>query len=402
MKYNYQARSKEGKIQMGTVEATDKDAAVSVLKGRGLYVTAIEEFAPPMYAKRLKIFERISKKDIVLFCRQLSIMFKSRVPLVEIFHTFAKQTKNQNFREIILKIAEKVEGGSSLSEAFALYPKHFSSFFISMVKSGEATGKLTDVFIYLADYLEKEHHFKSKVIGAMVYPGFVFFVFVIVFTIIVSYVIPTITTLLEETGQQLPLVTRIALAVSDFFRKQWWLFLLIIAGLIVGTNRALAVPEGKRWFHRNVLRLPLFGPFLKKLYLTRFAFNLSTLISGGLPIAQALEITGEVVGNTTYKEIILKVRDEVRKGEAISSILQLYPQSISPLFHQMVVVGEKTGTLDSSLNNVVEFYQKEIDRNLDDLIKLIEPLLIIVLGLIVGGLVGAVMIPLYSGIGSFQ
>lgn len=402
MKYNYQARTLEGKIQAGIVEATDKIAAVDTLKSKGLYVTAIEEFSPPIYAKRLKILERISQKDIVLFCRQMAIMFKSRVPLVEIFYTFAKQTKNSNLKEVILRLAEEVEGGSSLSESFAIYPKLFSPFFINMVKSGEATGKLTDIFLYLADYLEKEYHFRGKIIGAMIYPGFIFFVFVVVFSIVVGYVIPQLTMVLKETGTELPLITRIAIGVSDFFQTKWWVFLIALVALIVGVMRALKIQESRRWIHENILKVPLIGPFLRKMYLSRFAFNLSTLISGGLPIVQGLEITGQVVGNMTYQEIIFKVRDGVKKGETMSSVLQNYPQSVSPLFFQMVIVGEKTGTLDTSLNNVVEFYQKEIDRNLDDLIKLIEPIFIILLGLIVGGLVGAVMIPLYSGIGNIQ
>lgn len=401
MKYNYQARTRGGQVQAGIIEASSQETAIETLKSRDLFVTAIEEFASPIYAQKIKFFERITRKEIVIFSRQLAIMFKARVPLVEVFKTFHKQTKNAAFREVILKIADEVEGGSTLSAALAMHPKLFSSFYVSMVRSGEATGKLTEVFLYLADFLEKDSYFRGKIIGAMVYPGFIFGVFVIVFTIIVTYVIPQLAEVLKESGQGLPWITLAAIGISDFFVHYWWVAILVIVALIVGVIGAFRTTWGKEWFDKNVLRVPLIGQFMQKLYLSRFALNLSTLISGGLSIVQGLEITADVVGNTTYKKIIFSVRDGVKKGEAMSTVLQNYPNTVSPLFHQMVVVGEKTGTLDTSLNNVVDFYQKDIERSLDDLIKLIEPIFIILLGLVVGGLVGAVLLPLYSGLSNF-
>jgi len=399
MKFNYQARTKTGEIQSGIVEASSREAAFEVLKAHGLYVTALEESLVPIYAKRLKIFERITGKEIVAFSRQLAIMFKSRVPLVEIFHTLAKQTKNLNFKDKIQKIAEEIEGGASLSNALALYPKIFSSFYIHMTRSGEASGKLVDVFLYLADYLEKEYNFRSKIKGAMIYPVFIIFVAIIVASIIILFVIPQLTEVLKETGQKLPLITRMVMALADFLKKWAWLVALILIVGIIFVYRYAKTENGKKFFDYNSLKVPLLGPFLKKLYLSRFALNLSTLISGGLPIVQSLEITSQVVGNDVYKDIILETKNEVRKGETISSILQRYPKEISALFHQMVVVGEKTGNLDSSLQNVVDLYAGDVDRALDDFIKLLEPILIIILGFVVGGLMAAVLMPIYAGIG---
>jgi type IV pilus assembly protein PilC len=396
VRFNYQARTKTGEIQSGVVEASGREAALEVLKTHGLYATALEEAALPIYARRLKIFERVTRKDIVIFSRQLAIMFKSRVPLVETFRTLAEQTKNSNFREKILKSAEEIEGGTPLSKALALHPKLFSTFYISMVKSGEASGKLVDVFLYLADYLEREHHFRGKLRGAMLYPLFILVVFITVLSIIVTFVIPQLGEFLLESGQELPLLTRMVIKASDFARSRGWILLLILFAIVVLIYRIVKTKKGKEFFDENLLKVPLLGPFLKKLYLARFALNLSTLISGGLPIAQSLQITGEVVGNETYKKIILETRDEIRKGEKMSSVLKKYPKTVSPLFCQMVVVGEKTGALESSLKNVVDFYQKDVDRSLDDFIKLLEPLLIIFLGLIVGGLMAAVLIPIYS------
>lgn len=396
MKFHYQARTKTGESKAGTVEATDREAAFKVLKSYSLYVTVLEKIDTPLYARKMQFLERASKKDIVLFSRQLSIMIKSKVPIVETLRTIAKQTRKASFKEKLFKIAEEVEGGSRLSAAFALYPKLFSSFYVSMVKSGEVSGKLNDIFIYLADYLEKENAFRSKIKGAMIYPTFILIVFVAVVGIIMVYVIPQLTEVLEGTGQELPMATLIVVAISEFLQTKWWLVLIILVGAVVGIFRFFKTKTGKEFFDRLFLKIPIFKEFLKKLYLSRFALNLSTLISGGLPIAYALDITGEVVGNVVYKDIIKETREGVKRGEPLSLSLERYPKYISPLFYQMIVAGEKTGTIDESLLNVVTFYQDDVERSLDAFIRLLEPIFIILLGGVVAGLMGAVLMPLYS------
>ncbi len=397
MKFNYQARSKTGEIQSGVVEASNREAAFNVLKTHGFYVTALEETTrAPFYAKKLKFIERVSKKDIVLFSRQISIMFKSNVPIVESFRAIAKQTRKSIFREKILKLAGEIEGGTSLSKSLSIYPKLFTPFYISMVRSGEASGKLSDIFLYLADYLEKEYAFRSKIRGAMVYPIFILVVFIGVVVLIMVYVIPQLSEVLKGTGQEFPLATRIVMAVSEFLKKRWWAALIVLIGLVAGLYQFVKSETGKKFFDRNLLKLPILGNFLKKLYLGRCALNLSTLISGGVSISQALQITGEIVNNDLYKELLFETRDQVKKGETISSVLEKYPSLVFPLFYQMITVGEKTGSLDSSLMNVVDFYQKDVDRSLDNFVRLLEPIFIIILGGVVAGLMGAVLLPLYS------
>ena len=397
MRFNYQARTKAGEIQTGVVEALSRDAAFNVLKTHGLFVTALEATEGlPFYAKKLKFFERVTKKDVVLFSRQVSIMFKSNVPIVETFRTIAKQTRKAVFKEKILNLAEEVEGGTSLSKALSMQPKLFTPFYVNMVKSGEASGRLSDVFLYLADYLEKQQEFSGKIKGAMVYPVFVLIVFIAVVAIIMVYVIPQLSEVLEGTGQELPAITKIVIAMSNFLKEKWWLALLILIALAVGLFQFRRSRTGKKFFDRFFLKFPLIGMFLKKLYLARFALNLTTLISGGLPIAQALEITGEVVGSESYQKIIFETRDKVKRGDSISSVLENYPDLIFPLFYQMVTVGEKTGTLDSSLKNVVGFYERDVDRGLDNFVRLLEPIFIVLLGGVVAGLMGAVLLPLYS------
>jgi type IV pilus assembly protein PilC len=401
MKFNYQTRTKKGQIQTGTVEAASKEAALNLLQKRGVYVTFLESPTPSFLNKKIKIFNRISQKDIVLFSRQLSIMFKSRVSLIKSLQTLSSQTRNQDFRDKILKLSEQVEGGVSFSKALSHYPKLFSPFYVSIIKSGEVSGKLSEVLDYLADHLEREYHLMGKIRGAMIYPSLVLFVVFIILLVIFFFVIPQFTKILGEVGQDLPLITQIVVAISDFIRKWFLLLIVFLIGFVFLFKQYIKTAEGKRNLDNILLRLPIMGPFLKMFYLSRFAENLSTLISGGLPIAQALQISGEIVGSTVYQDIIFKTRDEVRKGEQISSVLQAYPGIFPPMFSQMVLVGEKTGSLDKTLLNVVGFYQKEIERTVNNIVDILEPILIVFLGVIVAGIMLSVLMPIYKMTGAF-
>jgi type IV pilus assembly protein PilC len=402
MKFNYLARTKEGQIQKGIVEASSEEAVLTILQKYDLYVTALEKVKDaPIYARQIRLFQGISEKEIVIFARQLSILFKSQVPIVEALVSISHQMQKQEFKEKISRITEEVEGGATLSTAFALFPKIFSPFFISMMKSGEASGKLSEALDYLADHLEQEYNFKGKLKGAMIYPILVTFIFVAVLVLLIYFVLPPLMEILKESStQELPLTTKMIMAFSDFAKQWGWTVLLALAGIIFFVLRYKATPEGKDFFDRNFLKLPIIGPLLRKIYLSRFAENISTLISGGIPIANALDISADVVGNNVYKKIIFDTRDGVRRGETISSVLSQHPAEFSPLFVQMTIVGEKTGRMETALLNVVSFYQKEVDRSIDSLIGLIEPTMLVVMGVGVAFLMVSIMLPIYQ-IGSF-
>lgn len=397
MKFNYQARTKTGEIQTGTIEASSKETAVSILQRYGLYVTFLEKAEEvPLYARRVKFFESISQKELVLFFRQLSIMSASKVPLVEALRTLANQTSKVIFREKILKISDEIEGGTSLSSALSRYPAIFSPFYIAMVRSGEASGKLSEALSYLAEHLEREYHFLGRVKAAMIYPALVLLFTLVVVILMIFVVVPQMSGVLKEIGQELPMITQIVLTVSEFLRK-WGLIFLSAFFIFIGfLIRFYSTQEGKEFFDRFFLKIPLAGDFLKLIYLSRFAENLSTLISGGLPIAQCLEISGKIVGNSVYQGIIFQARDEVRRGEQISRVLARFPEAFPPVFTQMTLVGEKTGTLDKTLMNLVTFYQKEIERIGENLPSILEPLLIILSGAVVGGVIAAFLIPIYQ------
>ena len=396
MKFNYQTRTKKGEIRSGQVEASSREAAASFLQKHGLYVTFLEEAIPPIYARRIKFFEKISQKDLVLFSRQLAIMFKSKVPLVESLRVLSQQTDNPDFKEKIMKISEEVEGGTALSNALENFPEVFSSFYIAMVKSGEVSGKLSEVLNYLADHLEREYHLTAKTKGALLYPSLIVFVVILVLLLMIFFVIPQLAEVLTTEKEALPWITMFVINSSTFVRDWGWALFIILVLFVAGFLKYYRTDRGQRFFDREFVKFPLLGPFFKMINVARFAENLSTLISGGLPIAQALETVGDIISNTAYKEVIFKMRDEVRKGVPISAVLSRNPDLFPPVFIQMVLVGEKTGTLDSTLMNIVDFYQKEIDRMIDNALSILEPVLILVLGLVVAGLMFSILMPLYK------
>ena len=397
-KFKYQARTEEGKTKSGVVEASDREAAFKVLKEYDLYITQLNKVEEkPLLSRNIKLFEGISLKELVNFTRQLSIMFKSEVPLVDALRALAAQWQESNFKRKIMRISQDVEGGSSLSEALARYPKTFSRFYIAMVKAGEASGSLSESLSYLADYLERKDNLNSKLRGAALYPAFVVAVIVAILILMIFFVFPRLEEVLVKTTAELPLVTKLTLSGAAFFRQWGWLVLLFLIGVTMVVLHYFRKTEpGRTQWDKISLRIPILGGFIKKIYLSRFARNLSTLIQGGLPIAQALEITGEVVGNTAYQKVILDTRNKVRRGESISSVLSQHPDLIPPLVIQMISVGEKTGNLDSSLMHIVDFYEKEVERFSDNLLNLLEPILIIILGVVVGGIVLTVFMPLYQ------
>lgn len=401
MKFNYQARDKSGQVQTGVVEASSKETALSVLQKHDLFVTYLEEVKLPIYARQIPLFAKPSRKDLVMFTRQFSIMFKSNVPVVETLETIAYQIRKIDFKEKIFKIAEEVEAGSTLSDALALYPEIFTRFYVSMVRSGEISGKLSESLEFLADYLERENVFMGKIISALVYPAFIVIVFLLIGFLMGTMVVPELTKVLETSQTDLPFITKAVIFGADFLKNYWWLVLAVITAVIVFGGRLLKSPEGRSFMDKNTLHVPMVGPFLKKLYLSRTAMNLSTLISGGLPIAQALEVTAGIVNNEVYRDVIMKAQEAVVAGQTISSSLSNYPDIFSPLFVQMAMVGERTGRLDSSLTNIVNFYQEEVERELEAFVKIFEPLLILILGGLVGGLAAALLLPLYGSIQSF-
>ncbi|MCD6271013.1 type II secretion system F family protein [bacterium] len=402
MRFKYQARTKEGLIQIGIVEAPSQQRAASLLQERGLYITYLEaEEKKPFYARELGIFTRPTKKDVLYFARHLALMLKSGIGLVEALRSIALQTEKARFREIVLKIADDVEGGTYFSDALSKFPGVFSDFFVNMIKSGEASGKLADSLTYLADNLEKEYLLLTKVKSGMTYPAFILIVFVLVGLIMFFVVLPRFAEAVENLNIPLPAVTRAIISVGVFLQSWWWLILITLLFIIFGIWRYLRTKEGKELLSNLSLKLPIIGKIAKKIYITRFCENLATLIFAGLPITQALEVVSGVITNKRYKNIVIEAKEGVRRGETISVVLEKYPKSIPSMVVQMVRVGEKSGRLDEALKKVAEFYRVEIDSAIEGLVSIIEPIMIIILGTVVGGLMLGIFLPIYKNIGTF-
>ena len=399
MKYNYQARTKEGKIETGTVEASSRDTAAALLQKYNIYVTSLKEIKSP-FAIKIKFFEKVSKKDLAIFSRQIAVMLDSRVPVIQSLNSLAVQIKKETFREKILKISQMVEEGSPLSEAFGAFPETFSIFYVNLIKSGEASGKISEALYYLSDHLEREADIEAQLKSAMVYPIFVICVLFVVLLIVMFGVMPKLVDLLKETTSKPPFFTVLMLNFYAFLRNYGWIVLLAFFALIAFFIFYFRTKEGKKKFDKLSLKIPLWGVVLQKIFLIRFAESVSTLISAGLSINKALQITRDTVNNHIYKNIIIEVEKEVSEGEKISSVFMKYPEHVPVFVVQMIKVGEETGKLSKTLMEVVNFYQKEVKRAVDTFASLLEPILIIFLGIVVALLAVSVLSPLYGSLGT--
>lgn len=397
MKFNYQTRTPQGSIQTGSVEAPSRDVAIETLHRHGLVILEITEEKKGLaigLGGEIAFFSKVKNQEIVIFSRQLAVLFDAEVPLVQSLNTLSEQS-SPVFKRIIKSIATDVDSGTSFSQSLEKFPKVFSFFYVSVVKAGEASGRLQEVLNYLADHEERSYDLNKKVKGALTYPIFIVSSLILVGAAMMIFVIPQLTGVLLESGQQLPILTRLIIGLSNFMISYWWLGLLMVSGLIGGSWYALQTKTGKDYWDKIKLHVPIFGGIFRKIYLARFSENLGTLIKGGIPIIQALTITADVVGNFVFKTIILKAREEVRKGSTINSVF-LLEKDIPPLVSQMVMIGEQTGKLDVLLAKIATFFQKEVDNIMENLTSLIQPVLILILGAAAGILVAAILLPIYN------
>lgn len=395
MKFNYQARTKDGRLQEGIVEAAARDEAVKTLHDHDLVILELKADDASLLNKNISFFQRIKQKDVVVFSRELAVLVEGKVPIVEALKSLAHQTTNPMMRQVVSQLAKDVEGGMSLARAFGKHTKVFSEFYINLLRSAEVSGTLEQSLLYLADYEEKRLETVSKIKGALTYPAFVITASVIVGVLMMIFVVPQITQILVDAGGSLPLPTRILIFTSDLMRNNWAALLITLIAGGAGFWYYIHTPKGKRVWHRVVLYLPLFGPVFRKFYLERIADNLSTLLKGGISIIKALDTTAKVTGNSIFQDIILEAKEEVKAGKSISSVLEKH-QEFPPMFVELTKVGEHSGNLDTILRRLATFYNKEVASVMDNLTKLIEPLLVVVLGLGVALLMSAVLLPIYN------
>lgn len=398
MQFVFRAKDSLGKTVKGTIEALNQEQALEILRERDLVILNLKE-AAGVKAKGKEISfltkKKVKDKEMVLFARQLAVMINAGLPLVQALEILSSQTGNKYFNQVIEEIANEVRGGSKFSSSLAHYPHVFDKFYIHMVKAGEASGRLDTVLTYLADEQEKNYNLQRQIRGAMIYPIFVLSMVVVIMILLLTFVIPQITSLVVEGGATLPLPTRIVIGLSDFFRNQWYIVLGIVGILIALYLFLTRSKKGKPIWDRMILKIPVFGPLFQKLDLVRFTTSLSTLIIGGLPLSRALEITADVVSNNCYRELILETIYDVESGRSIATTFLSSPRVPKILSHALVV-GEQTGKLDEVLNKMADFYSKEVENILANLVSLLEPVIIVILGIVVGGIVLAVFMPIYQ------
>lgn len=395
--FRYKVRTTAGEVREGTIEATSLDLAVKNLQRQSYIIVNVTPAEKQRSLTTLLNYsiERITQKDIVLLSRQLATLFEARVPVVQALRTLATELGKESLQKRLTQVLDDIQGGMAMSQAMSRHPELFSSFYINMVRSGEESGKLGDTFTYLADYLERSYELRSKTKSALMYPAFVLLSFVIVMVIIITFVIPNIATIFEEAAVELPIYTKAVIGFSNFFNSYWILFFLFFALGGVFLWRYIATPAGRMFWDRLAIELPVIGKLNKKVYLARLADNLQTLLTSGVPVIRSLEITSDVVGNMVYREILRDSIEAVKGGSTISAALARYDE-IPGLVSQMMKIGEETGKLGTILQSLSRFYRREVDTAVDGLVSLIEPVLIIVLGLGVAFLVASVLLPLYS------
>ena len=403
--FSYNAKTRQGESRSGTVEAPTLESAIDALQRSGLIITGVEPVkqASKLFSGgdiNLNFLKRVSQRDVVVLSRQLSTLFEAKVPVIQALKTLINESSSLLMKEAMVAILDDVNGGSLMSAAMAKHPTIFSPFYISMVRSGEESGKLQEVFTYLADYLERSYELTSKAKNALIYPAFVFTSFIGVVVVMLTVVIPKLTSIFAETGQAVPFYTQIVISSSDFLRSWGWALLILLGAAAVLLWRYSKTEEGGFLLHSFQLRIPILGGLYKKIYLARFTDNLGTLITAGLPILRALQITSDVVGNKVYRAAILNAVTSVKDGNTIANAIEASPD-IPPLVVQMIRIGEEAGRLDFILRSIAKFYGREVDNLLENLVSLIEPALIIFLGVAVGGLVAAILVPLYNLSNSF-
>lgn len=398
MLFNYEVLDEKGEKKNGSIDAINVDVAISSLQRRGLVLASIKEVntSGSFLSGKISIFDRVSGKDIVILSRQLSTLFQAQVSALRVFRLLAGETENSLLRSKLIEIADDLQSGSSISVALSKHPKVFSDFYVSMVKSGEESGKLDEIFEYLASYLDRTYELTSKVRGALIYPAFVVVTFFTVMILMFTMVIPKISSILTEGGTELPVYTTIILGLSNFLVEYGFVILIIIIILAFIAFRFIRTPSGRVFYDNLKLQIPYISTLFRKLYLSRLSDNLSTMLSSGIPIVRTIELTSNIIGNKVYQAILINAVESVKGGKTLSEALSDTGRDIPGIMVQMIKVGEETGEVGPILKTLANFYTREVKTAVDALVSLIEPIMIVLLGGGVAVLLAAVLVPIYN------
>lgn len=400
MKFVFKAKNEAGEEKDGLVEAVSRELAIEILQRNGLIPLSVKEEGGGMLSvvKDLKrLWEgRVSPKERMLTFRQLATLIQARVSVVTSIDTVASQVENRYFRLVLMEMKEDIEDGMSFSEALEKHPQVFDAMTVSVIRAGEVSGTLQRSITFVADNTEKNYQLTSKVRGALIYPAFVFSVAGIVGFLVMTFMLPKISALIVDLQVEVPWYTTLLMKMGAFMNSYWWVIILIFIAAIAVTAHYFRTENGRKEWDRLVLKLPVFKRLIKNVCVARFASNFGSLTQGGIPVVRGLIITSDIVGNSVYAGILLKAAEEVKTGGSISSVFFRYPKEMPAIVSQMVHIGEETGTTSEVLDGVARFYDQEVEVMTRNLAVLIEPILIVLLGIGVGILTVGVLLPIYN------
>ena len=397
--FEYTARSQTGQIQKGQLDVPSREDVTAHLRKNRLILVSVRE-AP----KQIKLsvgVTRIKTRDVVIFTRQFATMINAGLPLVQSLNILASQTENKALAEITKSVVYDVESGNTLADAFSKHPKAFTPLYVNMVAAGEAGGILDTILLRLATFLEKNDALIRKVKGAMIYPGVIISVAAIAITILLVFVIPTFQSMFASANLELPLPTRVVIALSQFLIGYWWAILLAIGGVVFGIRSYYGTPAGRLQIDGLLLKAPVLGDVIRKSAVSRFTRTLGTLVSSGVSILEGLEITAKTAGNQVVHDAVMESRQSIAGGETIAAPLEK-SKVFPPMVISMIAVGEQTGGLDEMLSKIADFYDEEVDVAVSALLSLMEPAMIVILGVIVGGMVIAMYLPIFDMMNAVQ
>lgn len=392
MNFNYVVKDKNSKISRGVIDAEDKKAASMSLSEKDFYVISISEKTEQ---KLSFLRKKISLKDKIIFTEQLAIMIRSGLSIIEALEALQEETQNKYFYEAIGKIISSVEGGAAFSKSLSMFPDIFSEIYISMVDSGEKSGKVDEVLTQLASQLEKDYELTRKIRGALSYPIFVMIALVAVMVLILTYIIPQLKLIFEDSGVKLPVMTRVIIGLSEYLKVYGLYIFIALFILIVLLMRWRKTASGRKTFDKAILKLPVFGVLLKKTYMARFSRTFASLTASGLPLLEVFKVSGNTIGNVVYQEEIEKIAQKVQSGQPVSITLkqsEIFPKMIG----QLSTVGEKSGNLDEVFVTLANFFERDVDNITANLSAILEPLLMVVLGVGIGLIIVSVLQPIYG------
>ncbi len=395
--YEYQGiQKKNGRPVKGLKDAESEKSLRSELKREGIMLTEMREKAHGQQRAGIdfsKIGKRVTKLDVALTTRQLATLTKAGISLVESLNAIIDQTDKPDLKGAITDVRDQVNQGMSLADAFKRHPKFFDGLFCNMIHAGEQSGKLEQVLVRLADFIEARNKLTSKVVGAMFYPGFMALFGTIIIGIMMVMVVPKVTSIFENFGRELPWYTELLIWTSDTLRNFWWLIAIVFVVIIVAFKKWKNTEQGRIKWHRFVLWSPLFGGLAMMIAISRFAKTLSTLLASGVPVLNAMDITKGVLGNVILEKVIVEAAASIREGESIAEPLKASGR-FPPIVTHMIAVGEKSGQLEEMLENVANAYDIQVESKIAALTSLLEPLMIIIMGASTGGVTAAMLMPL--------